>query len=272
MSMERAKITARALGCLLALAEATAPIGAQTLSDPPRPLPRPERPAVHAPAEVLQADEVPRPLPRPEPPRSDGAKPKAAEPRPAEPPATVPSVMPAAEQSCRARLQAMGAVLRDTPRLSDPTGCSVPFPVELSKLPEGVELQPPAVLNCETAERFATFVAQTLAPMAVAEFGVPLAAIRQDSGYVCRARSTGAKLSEHAYGNAIDLGAFHLSDGMTVTVGSAAGERQAGFLLAVRLAACGPFTTVLGPGSDADHASHLHFDLAKRRNGSLFCQ
>ena len=44
------------------------------------------------------------------------------------------------------------------------------------------------------------------------------------------------------------------------------------FLDRIRKAACSPFTTVLGPGSDADHATHFHFDLAKRRNGSTFCQ
>ncbi|TIQ63130.1 MAG: extensin family protein, partial [Mesorhizobium sp.] len=36
--------------------------------------------------------------------------------------------------------------------------------------------------------------------------------------------------------------------------------------------ACGPFKTVLGPGSDADHSLHLHLDLAPRRNGGTFCQ
>ena len=48
--------------------------------------------------------------------------------------------------------------------------------------------------------------------------------------------------------------------------------KEAEFMLSVRLAACGPFKTVLGPGSDADHATHFHFDLQPRRSGSLFCQ
>jgi hypothetical protein len=29
----------------------------------------------------------------------------------------------------------------------------------------------------------------------------------------------------------------------------------------LRTSACGYFTTVLGPGADAAHASHYHFDL-----------
>jgi hypothetical protein len=29
----------------------------------------------------------------------------------------------------------------------------------------------------------------------------------------------------------------------------------------LRTTACGYFTTILGPGSNASHADHLHFDL-----------
>jgi hypothetical protein len=36
---------------------------------------------------------------------------------------------------------------------------------------------------------------------------------------------------------------------------------EAAFLAAVRTTACGYFLTVLGPGSDAAHAEHLHVDL-----------
>jgi hypothetical protein len=31
----------------------------------------------------------------------------------------------------------------------------------------------------------------------------------------------------------------------------------------MRTAACGWFTTVLGPGSDAFHANHMHLDIEK---------
>ena len=88
----------------------------------------------------------------------------------------------------------------------------------------------------------------------------------------CRPRNGTSKLSEHAFGNALDIGAFMLSDERQITVGGAKDPKEAEFMLAVRLAACGPFKTVLGPGSDADHATHFHFDLQPRRSGSLFCQ
>jgi hypothetical protein len=44
------------------------------------------------------------------------------------------------------------------------------------------------------------------------------------------------------------------------------------FREAVRASACARFTTVLGPGSDAYHAGHIHLDLAVRRNGYRICQ
>ena len=80
------------------------------------------------------------------------------------------------------------------------------------------------------------------------------------------------KLSEHAFGNALDIASFTLSDGTTVAVELRPEEKPAIFLGKVRKAACGPFKTVLGPGSNADHAEHFHFDLAPRRHGGTVCE
>ncbi|MBO0904984.1 extensin family protein [Jiella sonneratiae] len=46
-------------------------------------------------------------------------------------------------------------------------------------------------------------------------------------------------------------------------------ERQ--FLTRIRAAACGPFKTVLGPGTDADHTTHFHLDMAARHGGATYC-
>jgi Resolvase, N terminal domain/Extensin-like protein C-terminus len=40
----------------------------------------------------------------------------------------------------------------------------------------------------------------------------------------------------------------------------------------LRDAACHRFNTVLGPGSDAYHADHIHVDLAERAHGYRMCQ
>ncbi|WP_420844838.1 extensin family protein [Jiella avicenniae] len=48
--------------------------------------------------------------------------------------------------------------------------------------------------------------------------------------------------------------------------------REGAFLGRVRDAACGPFKTVLGPGTDADHATHFHLDMAARHGGATYCK
>ena len=40
----------------------------------------------------------------------------------------------------------------------------------------------------------------------------------------------------------------------------------------LRESACARFTTVLGPGSDSYHESHIHLDMAERHNGYRICQ
>jgi hypothetical protein len=50
------------------------------------------------------------------------------------------------------------------------------------------------------------------------------------------------------------------------------GTPEANFLGAVRSRACDFFRTVLGPGSDAAHANHLHLDERQRNAGHRLCQ
>jgi hypothetical protein len=41
---------------------------------------------------------------------------------------------------------------------------------------------------------------------------------------------------------------------------------------ALRRKTCARFTTVLGPGSDGFHETHVHLDLAERKGGYRMCQ
>ena len=262
--------------------------------DPPQTAPVPEQRPAEKPAQPDAPEQTPvspeLPEPRPDVPEkargktNDGKDPagdasqppaplpdrvdtpeKAASPRPA--------IVPPEEMACRARLRAAGAdFIVVEPALTDPTGCSVPFPIELKSVGRGVDISPDATLNCAMAEALVDFAARTVDPAAQLHFGTRVKAISNDSAYVCRARSSETKLSEHAFGNALDIGRFVLEDGKTVEVKASTDPKQAMFLAAVRMAACGPFKTVLGPGSNADHALHFHFDLAKRRNGSTYCR
>lgn len=225
------------------------------------------------------------PIPQPRPPRADRLPQKPREPRepfgPPAPPkmlpdprsdAVRPAKMPPAEVACRSRLEALGAAFDEAAPEVSADGCALPFPIKLSRLSKLVGVEPDAIVNCATAEATARFTADVVAPAAKSTFGQDLAGIVQASAYVCRSRNGTRKLSEHAFGNALDIAGFALAKGKAIDVEPAPPEENAKFLMLVRKAACGPFKTVLGPGSDADHARHLHLDLAPRRNGGTFCQ
>ena len=89
--------------------------------------------------------------------------------------------------------------------------------------------------------------------------------------YSCRSidNIAGAQLSEHAFGNAVDVAGFTLADGRTLDFvhdWKKTDSQEGAFLRETHAGACQYFTTVLGPGADAFHYNHIHLDLA--RHGS----
>jgi hypothetical protein len=91
--------------------------------------------------------------------------------------------------------------------------------------------------------------------------------------YSCRGMNNqmGAQLSEHSFGNALDIGGFVLADGRTIAIvrdWTRGDEQTQAFLRDVHGGACEHFTTVLGPGSNAFHYNHIHVDLAMHGNTS----
>ncbi len=154
--------------------------------------------------------------------------------------------------------------------------CGIAAPVEVASLDGGaVKLSAKAVVNCDVASTVASFMEDTVEPLARRKLGGEVTEIRVAATYACRPRNNvkGAKLSEHAKGNAIDISAFKVK-GEWIVVGGKNGLAQNAFLKEVRKAACGPFTTVLGPGSDPYHSDHFHLDLAQRgKTGrGLYCR
>jgi hypothetical protein len=83
----------------------------------------------------------------------------------------------------------------------------------------------------------------------------------------------GARISEHAFGNALDISSFTLADGRRITVknGWRGSPEEQGFLRDVQGAACEQFNTVLAPGSNRFHYDHFHFDLMRRRSANRIC-
>lgn len=127
-------------------------------------------------------------------------------------------------------------------------------------------LKPEATLGCPMVAWTDDWVAGAVQPAALAWFGQGVKEIRTAGSYACRRRNhnANARLSEHAFGNAIDVMSFVMTDGYVVTVkgGWRGSEQEQGFLRDVFHGACQRFKTVLGPGSDALHYDHFHLDLA----------
>lgn len=222
--------------------------------------------------------------PRPATPVGPGTAPSAAErPSPIPPPiATDPrsamrpdpsGTLPAPEAACRRRLASLGATFgEEGARFDAQAGCSVPYPLMLRSFGHGIELEPAAEMSCAMAEAASRFIQEVAAPAARTVFASELKSVSQASAYVCRRRNGGGKLSEHAFGNALDIAAFTLADGTSIKIEPRPETERAFFLGRLRRAACGIFSTVLGPGSDADHATHLHVDLQPRKSGRSFCR
>ncbi len=137
----------------------------------------------------------------------------------------------------------------------------------------GVRLSQPARLNCRMANTLAGWVANDAQP-AVRKLRSRITEMRVFASYACRSRNSqrGARLSEHALGNAIDIGVFTLANGELLSVENDWGKGGKGAALErLHSAACGPFGTVLGPRSDRFHYNHFHFDIAGYRSGS-YCR
>jgi hypothetical protein len=79
-----------------------------------------------------------------------------------------------------------------------------------------------------------------------------------------------AHISEHAFGNALDIASFTLADGRRISVkdGWKGLPEEQGFLRDVQGAACQQFNTVLAPGSNVYHYDHIHVDLMRRASGA----
>jgi hypothetical protein len=134
---------------------------------------------------------------------------------------------------------------------------------------------PAATLACPMVSALDQWITGSVQPAALQWFGQPVTEIRQISAYSCRGMNgnRSARISEHAFGNALDISAFTLADGRKITVrdGWRGLPEERGFLRDVHAAACQQFTTVLGPGSNVYHADHLHVDLMRRSSGRSIC-
>jgi hypothetical protein len=231
---------------------------------------------LHAACDGVFANEVP--LPRAKPTPSHAVSPSTS-------PATHPAVAPLPDilplhdgtawpSNCALQLAEIARFVH-RPSLNGPGQCGASDIVRLEKIvmPNGtlVVIAPSATLRCAMALAVAQWIRSDLGPAAT-DLGSSLAAVTNHGAFECRGlnREAGAKISQHAHGNALDLGMIKLIDGGTVHLAQKTSPQS--FRLRVRDATCKRFKTVLGPGSDASHMDHIHVDLAERTRGYAMCQ
>ena len=202
---------------------------------------------------------------------ADPRREQAGPPMPPQKPATQSAASggPQAE-ACFAGLSKEGISARRGVVPPSPSGstCGIDDPVNLLSVTVGdatIHIAGEPLVSCETAKAFGGFVRDIVAPLAKGAQGSPLKSIAVGGGYECRPRNhvAGAKPSAHGKGLAIDVMSFTFADNRQVSVKDG---YDTPFVRAVRTAACGVFTTILGPGSDVAHATHMHLDI--ERHGS----
>lgn len=156
-------------------------------------------------------------------------------------------------------------------RVPGPGGCGVNNAYRVT-MAGGVRLSQPATLSRKAAERLDLWMKREAIPI-IGRKGGGLVEVRVAAHYACRTRNSqrGARLSEHAKGNAIDISAFILADGTRLTVLDDWNGRNSRVMRRLHASACGPFGTVLGPNSDRFHQDHFHFDVADYGYGA-YCR
>lgn len=142
------------------------------------------------------------------------------------------------------------------------------------RIPQTVKLYPQANVQRSVGLATAKWVETVVQPAARKHFGSNIAQLRVAASFACRTRNgiKGAKLSEHGYGNAIDISVFTLANGKKISVaGGWNGKRaERRFLREVNAGACKYFTTVLGPKADRHHQDHFHLDLGKHGKSGTY--
>lgn len=192
------------------------------------------------------------------------------------------------DESCLARLRAADirfdfpatpAAAKDPSKRS---ACVIDVPVRLrsvavrARTVAEVRLPEEPVVSCRFAERLTAWLGNLVAPLIAGRMSADLRAVHTGPGYECRNRNGAAtgKLSAHAVGQAIDISAFELAGGKSIPIKPDGDETAQNVVASVRTAACGWFTTVLGPGADEAHTDHLHVDMAPHGSSDRYriCQ
>ncbi|MFD2264785.1 extensin family protein [Lacibacterium aquatile] len=169
---------------------------------------------------------------------------------------------------CQANLSEVGWDFAPVASFVTPEGCGVEQAVRLER--SSLTLTRPVVVTCDLAYTIARFEFEIIQPLAEEIFGQEVARIDHVGSYNCRGiagKNSGARLSQHANGRAIDITGFVLKDGTRIRIlQDWRGQgRKSDFLQRITKDACKLFSVVLGPNANKDHQDHLHLDVGPQR-------
>lgn len=181
---------------------------------------------------------------------------------------TAPLPEGAAAEACYARMTARQIGFERLTEIDDRNGCAVPAALRMSH--GGIAWSRPGVVTCGFAERLVDFETAVVQPLAMELFRQPVRKLHHMGTYSCRRRSGSLvtdKLSEHAFGRAIDIRSFELADGTTIEVRRhwAKAGKKSEFLQTLARRACDQFAVVLTPNHNYAHRDHLHLDSGPYR-------
>lgn len=183
----------------------------------------------------------------------------------------------ASDASCREALAATSADFIALPDEATPNtrGCGMPRGVVLKRGVTGVRYSPPLRVDCSFALRLGE-IERILAEEAEEHFQAKVLRIGHVGAYVCREvvgrlRGWSGGISEHSFGNAVDVTHFDLENGKRISVLHHYDSEAPAIL---------PYRTLLrdlhhrvrreagmralGPDFDASHKTHFHFDAGSR--------
>ncbi len=124
-------------------------------------------------------------------------------------------------EECMHLLKSVAADVEVLPPIKQ-SNCGLPAPVRLKSLGSSPQLtfDPPVIINCRMMATLYRWNKKTLQPVARESLGSPVARISGSSGYSCRNVyfAVAGNLSQHAFANAVDIGAFELADGRRISV------------------------------------------------------
>ncbi len=112
----------------------------------------------------------------------------------------------------------------------------------VKELPAGIKLEPASLMTCPLAEALTRWVRETVTAEAESRFKSTPTKVLIGTSYQCRNQTSASKLSEHAFGNGVDVMGFAFAKRAPLIIAfQAITSPEAAFQETVRSEACKVF-------------------------------